>query len=112
MKVIIRGYHFDVQAKLGSQLDFAVRRLKTRTDEQLQSYERESYPERAGIRQAYLKVCAVEELLREVLLDKMDAAEEELAKATFAVYDDYVEDDDGNSVVYSIRRPWTRIWTQ
>ena len=47
---------------------------------------------------AWRQCCVLEEILREILYDKIEEAEEELSKATFAVYDDYTEDGDGNSV--------------
>jgi hypothetical protein len=98
MKVNVRGYEFNVQAKQGRQLSFVLNQLKQRTDEQLASYERGDYPERFALRQAFAKITFAEEILRELLSDKIEAAEQELAKATFAVYDDYTEDEDGNSV--------------
>jgi len=47
---------------------------------------------------AWRQCCVLEDILREILYDKIEEAEEELSKATFAVYDDYTEDGDGNSV--------------
>lgn len=98
MKLRVRGYQIQVQAKVGTQATYVLRSLESRSNEELARMEAESYPERHDIRLALGYLEDAEQVLREVMLDKMDEAEERLSEATFQVWDDYTEDENGNSV--------------
>ncbi len=94
----IRGRLIKVQAKEGRQRAFVEHQLAQRTNEQLDQYEAESYPDRAIVRRALRKVSEAEEQLRFLMMDKLEEAERELADDPDAI-PDYVNED-GEGMLY------------
>lgn len=80
MILTVRGRKIKVHGDGSALRRMYERQYAELTNEQLDSFEKEDYPDRGILREALTAVYKAEDLCRALLMDQLDAAEEEASK--------------------------------